>query len=135
MTDNMREFVKFFVMGSAKGGVREPIAYLYNGVRLPKLPEWDKTKYPYAYIGTSGMDTTYYYLCFSDTLETARNISRIVGTGDENYTLADGEWGPFLSTSSVAVIWTNTDIYYIDSLSEVGGTLCLAASDPIPVYE
>ena len=26
--------------------------YLYNGVELPALPEWDKAKYPYAVIGT-----------------------------------------------------------------------------------
>lgn len=26
--------------------------YLYNGVELPALPEWDKSKYPYAYIVT-----------------------------------------------------------------------------------
>lgn len=29
---------------------KEPIAYLYNGVRLPKLPEWDREMYPYAVI-------------------------------------------------------------------------------------
>ena len=29
---------------------RVPVAYLYNDVRLPPLPEWDKTEYPYAVI-------------------------------------------------------------------------------------
>ena len=29
---------------------RVPVAYLYNGVRLPPLPEWDRTEYPYAVI-------------------------------------------------------------------------------------
>ena len=29
---------------------KEPVAYLYNGVRLPKLPEWDRGEYPYAHI-------------------------------------------------------------------------------------
>lgn len=29
---------------------KQPTAYSYNGVVLPKLPEWDKTVYPYAVI-------------------------------------------------------------------------------------
>jgi hypothetical protein len=29
---------------------KTPIAYLYNGVQLPPLPEWDREKYPYAVI-------------------------------------------------------------------------------------
>lgn len=35
----------------------EPTMYSYNGTVLPKLPEWDKTAYPYAcitYIPTGG---------------------------------------------------------------------------------
>lgn len=32
---------------------REPIAYLYNGVQLPPLPEWDRETYPYAVMRTS----------------------------------------------------------------------------------
>lgn len=30
--------------------------YLYNGVKLPALPEWDKETYPYAVIRTAGTD-------------------------------------------------------------------------------
>ncbi|MBR5862186.1 MAG: hypothetical protein IKZ08_02550 [Bacteroidales bacterium] len=37
---------------------KEPIAYLYNGVQLPKLPEWDKEQYPYAAV--------YYGIYYSD---------------------------------------------------------------------
>lgn len=38
---------------SGKTPDTQPTAYSYNGVVLPKLPEWDKTVYPYAVIYNS----------------------------------------------------------------------------------
>ena len=125
--------------------VKEPVAYLYNGVRLPKLPEWDKTAYPYAVIlpdgGVAGGAETMYRL---------RIVDRpfVVDSGDLVYCIdpdsqeilyrafsTDGEWEyeksgviGFEQTLRNAV-WTNTDIMTL--LGEVH----LAASDPVPVYE
>ena len=51
---NLQSFLIGYALGLSgkplpiSGG--EPVAYLYNGVRLPKLPEWDKEKYPYVCI-------------------------------------------------------------------------------------
>lgn len=41
---------------------KTPIAYLYNGVQLPGLPEWDREAYPYAAIfHTPNDDTISFY--------------------------------------------------------------------------
>ena len=54
MTDKMKSFVKGILLSLVGKpfplAEREPVAFLYNGVRLPKLPEWDSEKYPYAVI-------------------------------------------------------------------------------------
>ena len=54
MNEKMREFVKGMLPGLPGKphpmANKEPVAYLYNGVRLPKLPEWDREMYPYAMI-------------------------------------------------------------------------------------
>lgn len=42
---------------------KEPVAYLYNGVRLPALPDFDRETYLHAYI--YGTDPTNYYLVLS----------------------------------------------------------------------
>ena len=40
--------------------------YVYNGTELPKLPEWDKSTYPYAVIVKQGYLTKYYKLrCYA----------------------------------------------------------------------
>ena len=51
---------------------KTPVAYLYNGLRLPKLPEWDKETYPYAYIySTTSWSSTTVKLCCYQELFTA----------------------------------------------------------------
>ena len=142
---------------------KEPIAYLYNGVRLPKLPEWDRVAYPYAAIYTyHGKHEPYnpiYRLVLSDSpfkiiyansglgyfytaikcygnyiaywkIKTADDWSGD-GSGADGMSFSlDDETG--------AVIWANTDIFYADDYSAdetLAGTLYLAASEPIPVYE
>lgn len=132
----------------AKG---EPVAYLYNGMRLPVLPEWDKSKYPYAVI--ENFDTfNYAYLYISEKPAIkADNLTAawwgadgdsgggIVGTFDKKgYAegTADFVWVMRKPVENVADSvgfglsprWSNYDILGDDMVY-------FAATDPIPVYE
>lgn len=129
----------------------EPIAYLYNGVQLPPLPEWDKETYPYAYItqnpvtnGTGGFDylltittdAVYLYTdddgyaisnCDGDYIQYDYNRGEGVGWID-----ATLDWG--IDTvrdegGKLNTIWSNTDMTNPD------GTLYLEASEPVPTNQ
>lgn len=125
---------------------RAPVAFLYNGVRLPALPEWDREMYPYAAIGNL---SAVYWLYFSTVPLTYRNVIPTIWYFDavENgetlvyQTTTDTmhweEQEPILFTAGQAVplmpgkpCWTNHDINH-----SISGNLMLAASDPVPVYE
>lgn len=143
-----------FALGLIPPGVvgREPVAWLYNGVRLPKLPEWDRETYPYAVIwhtlvgayilfasktpcvgtgnthsmsGTAEITTTSAGLYFTKSYNEAD-----WGGGDEetvSYTLGiankDG-------TGAYSILWADYDIVGAD-----GSAVLVSAADPIPVYE
>lgn len=134
------------IVGQRRTQEKQPIAYLYNGVQLPPLPEWDKEIYPYAviypYTTISANPVSGYKLRIAETLEYGQNDIGVngfdLGIGEE-YSSPDGSngWGDrteeqythwFPETSS-HIVWTNTDLFYAD------GNLWFAASDPIPVYE
>lgn len=124
----------------------EPVAYLYNDVKLPALPEWDKTAYPYAFITgvTSNNKVGYYLYCTevqlahngramsvggtsSEFFDFIRSTLQKDGVNDDNPVMAD----PSTTKAIIAtgLVWGNYDIYNDD------GTLRLAASDPVPVYD
>ena len=140
---------------------KEPIEaayYLYNGVRLPALPEWDKKVYPYAYIlelsgaqlfivlsipfeyGTvtanfDGVITTTTGLYSYAPAYTTGTAIGYVSQGDSWITVGTDTWGGEsigiyygFWDVSVEAIWANTNINNVDS-----GTVHLAASDPVPV--
>lgn len=130
---------------------KQPIAYSYNGVVLPGLPEWDREMYPYAAITDVNLWRRPHHLMictapFSVFTNDDTTITFISGTEEDapllryeynsennswevfNPTSTDKTWGP--SSSYEPPIWTNADI-----ISRDDGTLYLAASDPIPVYE
>ena len=70
MNGKMKSCVKGLMMGCCSrpfplSAKKEPVAYLYNGVRLPALPEWDKETYPYALIHHE-FSNDYYRLCLCD---------------------------------------------------------------------
>ena len=112
--------------------------YLYNGVKLPPLPEWDKETYPYAVIITTSSG----YVLFVCQQEPA---PRPAVSDDPSYIwFGEYDYKPMsaycyepysqweeLSTSfsycSNNIFWTNTDIYNED------GSVYLAASEPVPV--
>ncbi len=124
---------------------KEPIAYLYNGVRLQPLPEWDKETYPYATISQGfgrkilflwteqpfvgvGPDSTLEGL--SPKVEhTWIQYSSIGMNGDFPWEYDGTSTAPGGRYDWVLPFWSNTDIYTTD------GELYLAASDPILVYE
>lgn len=119
---------------------RKPIGYSYNGTVLPELPELDKEKYPYAALAYVDITNGYWIFVCSPTpiilseCGTLENIDNAVPIIDT--TLVDGVWGtPEVSENGmdyfpwVIAKWSNHDILNED------GTLYLAASTPVPVYE
>lgn len=125
-----------YLIGKQIAGMRrvtkEPVAYLYNGVRLPKLPE---TELPYLVIGklmnADGSIAGYQLFAF-ETAKTA-NVNGLVGglgIPDKYYVTSEmPEWHFGIKTQLIPPIWANYDILNND------GELYLAASEPIPVYE
>lgn len=127
------------VVPSVAAGI--PVSYLYNGVVLPALPEWDESAYPYAYIGTfGGKDSThfiatdydiskYIYVPGADHIFTPMNCVR--------YVLSDGAWIEDSLWVGFTPFWANTNVYYANEVEngDLAGTLYLAASEPVPVVE
>lgn len=99
--------------------------YLYNGIELPTLPEWDKTTYPYVNIFRNLQFSGRYYLEF--TAEPVNTVTRWVGNGDTAYQTAGDVWEKANLSNSFTTVWANHDIYKED------GTLDLSASCPIDV--
>ena len=155
MTRKMRSYVKGLILSlcgkplplTAK---KEPVAYLYNGVRLPKLPEWDRVAYPYAVISVytkefsgSGIAVGDYDLCLCKRPLTYNGKDITQGANDyylvyryspgnaESGWVYDGEYDleEVIYLDGSDVTWANPDILHTD------GTVYLAASEPIPVYE
>lgn len=152
MTDQMKSFVKGTLLGLVSRAEfpqgKEPVAYLYNRVRLPKLPEWDRVAYPYAMI----FDCETY-----EDLGTGANLALLPEIKYYNGTLGDGTpytaidqtgmryfiyeeydgdtaWGEvnefYASIIPYASIhWAGFDVYDAD------GGLVISASEPVPVYE
>lgn len=131
----------------------EPQWYLYNGVRLPKLPEWDKTKYPYAMMwqqyGSYGLRVT--------DVPQAANLAGASYWGSYtanakllSFSYESGVWtgGSKEYTGKVGAnngnlgkdgfVWANHDIYLYQWVNNNGtpaiplGILLLGASEPIP---
>lgn len=152
-TDNMTSVIwsnfeispGFEKPGHDPGGDDEktPIAYLYNGIRLPQLPEYDWEKFPYVYISetTRFGDSDEYrviYLWSKPGIfdEASGSVYFSGGVRTEGQI-----WEPFTKWRDVGKyestshsngfppIWANYDILNED------GSVYLAASNPIPVYE
>ena len=108
--------------------------YSYNGVVLPKLPEWDKETYPYAFIYK--ILGSQYGFIVSDT-RPYRQDDRIYCGSNKMGNLANPEVfhipradHAFTTFESYGnAVWTNTDILNTD------GSVFLKATDPIPIYE
>ena len=120
---------------------RKPTAYLYNGIRLPALPEWERGVYPYVYIsnGFAGIGRSYVYfknVKYGKTDGGNHCIIVPAGTGMSGLYSNDQWKEPTVTTEdermtvpNSTLIWANFDVLNED------GTVYLAASDPVPVYE
>ena len=147
-----------FARAIFQAGSPSAVAYLYNGVRLPKLPKWDKTTYPYAVIvAFPGKGLWTHAVTFFNALgyvpsepnSSGRYAYTVPGgVTYKSYHLYPDEpdvWkedflsGPYESTTAflvgwpeapeAGIIWSSVDIVNDDE------SLHLEASDPAPVYE
>jgi hypothetical protein len=154
MTEKDKDFLEGLAISAAchvlpvRKVFREPIAYSYNGVILPALPEWDREKYPYAFIycAKPSDPTSTYVLYLAGSVREYENLTSVTGGWysfiaglpilKASATIGASAWSALEDYSSERMLggvqseylWTNTDLHY-------GDVLAYAASDPIPVYE
>ena len=105
----------------------KPIAYLYNDVQLPPLPERDETTYPYALINRYTVNNiTHYELFFSCKPVDDLGNDRYIPGGYIRYYYKEGEgedeW-TYKETTVNTIIFTASD--------EIWKT---GDPDPVPVY-
>ena len=120
--------------GYVHEGKVEPIAYLYNGVRMPPLPEWDREMYPYAVIGDV-LGKTALLVVQEKPYYSAQTDYIILPGNSILYSTSLGEWGTYGEASDRRfkgglLRWTSHDVIYADSTE-----VYFEASEPIPVYE
>lgn len=123
--------------------------YLYNGVELPALPNWDKTAYPYAAMHSDLLRQTYYLRCF-DAPYTVRADSAVlmpfnIAEGTKylyfsckpSDTFAWKDQGEQTADTQVSFnkydAWSNYDVIDEGGDFYEDGTIVCAASDPVPV--
>lgn len=140
------------ILRAMRNKKREPVAYLYNGVQLPPLPEWDKTVYPYAYITLYPFTEAAGILWLSKAPFYADRESETMHTIDSNgidtsalYYAVEGNAWIYKSTWGVIdhiyePLWSNADMLLLIEDEETGektvtDTVYISASEPVPVYE
>lgn len=115
---------------------------LFNGVKLPSLPDYDKETYPYAYVvSTSNISAKHrILLCTAPLQITGNNLITTADTTVAGSAIVSdyvGEWGEFTTTekaagvaygAKISALWTNYDI-----LNTGDNSVYLYASDPIPL--
>lgn len=107
--------------------------YLYNGVRLPKLPEWDKTVYPYAvvlYVNSTGKSGGYWFapIDYERSCTTSGLMRGFAGYLQYQCKTDSNTWvlSEMSTLVSPLVRWANYNV--LDTF----GDLYLPASEPIP---
>ena len=116
--------------------------YLYNGVELPSLPDWDKMTYPYAFIYIVTLDGTtgVYTLVVSSSSVMSYDSNGIICLAANvggRYTVSEENWAEAADSDDfyikrddlVYTIWANFDVLNSD------GTIYVAASEPVPIEE
>lgn len=93
-----------------------PVAYLYNGIRLPALPEWDREKYPYfivlPYISGSTFNPQNMTMLYLSTSKFSRKVfvKESVLSGEYNdywfYAETDGDAVYYTYQPSTETEWT-----------------------------
>lgn len=165
MTEKDKDFLEGLAISAAchvlpvRKVFREPIAYSYNGVILPKLPEWDRERYPYAFIFNQSncavlrCTNVPVHLEFTREYIEENNVSTpiVVANDGETFVLLSygttkngelvagqeaEEWTIYVNGDSsngmrinIPILWSNYGLCYSD------GEIHSAASEPIPIYE
>ena len=130
---------------------KEPIAYLYNGVLLPPLPERDMEEYKYVFMHI--YNGTHYYeldvvatktpnafvyhhsertFCIGWGQPHIRTSGNTFLTFERKFEWKEWNWNSTIDNRVIGdndIIWSNYDICYED------GSVYVKASEPIPVYE
>lgn len=106
------------------------VGYSYNGTVLPALPDWDKETYPYAAIVFNS--NTGVYALYVSTVQIAKDALAYVST----YTLTDPNVWSLADEHYATSFWYLDKFFWSDhDILNSDGSVYLAASDPIPVYE
>ena len=118
---------------------RVPVAYSYNGIVAPKMPVWNEEEFPFVTMTWNSTLSSFRALYFSKEQPRLHEGSAAVvwkiPTPYMTSRIDGGQWSaPTLSDASEEYStqftkWTNYDCIKAD------GTVHLAASDPVPVYE
>ena len=92
---------------------------LYSGEVLPKLPEWDKVTYPYAYINisTSGQRQ---FLAYTKPLQYGTHTVSGTTYTKPYFTVNGGEKVQYLGTPISGGTWQSLQVYTIDHTNDTG---------------
>lgn len=115
---------------------------LYNGVKLPTLPEWDKETYPYAYIyknsgyaGGYGLNCSAYPVRTNNGVFWASSGSRYltfglnsVGEWEQGATATVPNSGNLFSPEVYPIIWSEFDI-----TDRNDDSIYLSSTSPLPL--
>lgn len=117
--------------------------YLYNGIELPTLPEWDKSIYPYAVIYSED-NVNYWLYIFSEyngvadytSIDAGYSFNIQLPSKWAKFTNSGDTWSEFTDSTNARMIggvkncfiWTSVDIYY-------GDTIVYQATEPTPIVE
>lgn len=162
MTEKMRGFVEGLVLGLSGKPLAaddtDPVAYLYNGVRLPEIPTTEG--YPYAMLvdtsvwGSIDGNAIYLYLMPTNNVEVYSitfqhsGTQSFLGAVGKNVKAVfyrfypnKGYWGEaenqtiYVSdrvnglNGQIPPFWANFDVPH------AYGSVYLASTEPVPVYE
>lgn len=123
------------------------VAYSYNGVLRPPLPEeWDKEKYPYAVILSGGNELGMYsYAFFFSSVEyvVGNDGSRYIKVGTDDLVCNVSGYSPeeLLAGWGALYKWDRDHEYKIANITwanfdvlNADGSVFLEATEPVPVY-
>ena len=108
----------------------EPVAFLYNGVRVSALPDYDHNAYPYAVLAYVHSQQKEIFFRYSEKNITVneKGYCDLLPDG-KTFKLDDGAWRNDVGSWVNSIFWANHDVYYENA---VGGEPYLSASEPVP---
>ena len=150
----MKFDLKSWIAGYALGRTGIPLpfavkpgAYLYNGWKLPPLPQWDREAYPHAFIlipDGSVPNSDYAALYLTSVRPVMEGGILTFGSGEvlgtevaldrENGCALEIQWPELMQSEATGVVmayvrWADEDLW------DAEGNVYLAASMPEAVYE